>query len=627
MKSHLKKLVAIVFAALLVAGCAEDQRTLKVGAKPFSESMLLAEMIAQVAENEGIPVERQIPYGVTQKIMEATKQGIIDIYPEYNGTSLIFLGQAPTSDGDASTEKVRALFQPLGLDMGGKFGFSNDYVMVMTAERAQALGVSSIGDLADLSSPPVFAIDDDFTQRPADGYQQLLRRYGISAGDPLEFPVGTEGKDRIVSALLDGSADVAELFATDGQIAEYNLVTLEDNLGFFPVYEAMPLVRSDALEGIPGLKGVLDKLSGAISAADMQALNKSVDLDAQTPATVAAAFLSSKGLLPEDAAGSAVESVAVAAGPEVSRSSSSARALRAIRAGFAGNDLELVNSTDPLDTLAASEARVAMVGAESFYRLTDDGPAVRDDAEAFAVLGYRTAHLLASSAVGASITNMKSIATGPEGSGSARVLEMMLASMDLADQVSVSYSDAPLSEQVTALNQGQVDGVFALEPQGSRAIGDALRGGARLVSIDEWAEGGHAARFSFIRPTSIAADTYPFQVLAVDSVSTQYVLASPVRKAQAAGEVGPGTAGVTTVVPVSGDAVNAIRESLDSGDVVDPAIPVHAALVPEIEVVDKALPFSLDISIINILVILFIVWAIYACTLPSPRDVTMPEDH
>ena len=57
--------------------------------------MLLAEMIAQVAENAGIPVERQIPYGVTRNIMEATKQGIVDVYPEYNGTSLIFLGQAP----------------------------------------------------------------------------------------------------------------------------------------------------------------------------------------------------------------------------------------------------------------------------------------------------------------------------------------------------------------------------------------------------------------------------------------------------------------------------------------------------------------------------------------------------
>ena len=180
--------------------------------------MILAEMIAQLAENEGIAVERNIPFGTTPHVMEATKTDVIDIYPEYNGTSLIFLGQAPTSDGEASTATVQELFAPLGLEMGGKFGFSNDYAIVMTAERAQELGVSTIGDLADLSVPLNFAVDDDFTQRPADGLQQMLRRYGLTASSTLEFPVGTEGKDQIVSALLDGSADVAELFVTDGQI-------------------------------------------------------------------------------------------------------------------------------------------------------------------------------------------------------------------------------------------------------------------------------------------------------------------------------------------------------------------------------------------------------------------------
>ena len=66
--------------------------------------------------------------------------------------------------------------------------------------------------------------------------------------------------------------------------------------------------------------------------------------------------------------------------------------------------------------------------------------------------------------------------------------------------------------------------------------------------------------------------------------------------------------------------------SLKSGEVVDPAIPVHAALVPQIEVVDKSLPFSLDISVINILMIVFTVWVVYTCALPSPRDFTMPDE-
>jgi osmoprotectant transport system substrate-binding protein len=149
-----------------IAGCGGDeQKTLRVGAKPFAESLILAEMIAQIAENEGIAVERSIPFGLTTKIMEAVKQDVLDVYPEYNGTSLTFLGQAPTSDGEASTARVTELFKPLGLEMTGKFGFSNDYALVMTRERAAELGVQSIQDLTRISDF-TYAVDDDFETRP-----------------------------------------------------------------------------------------------------------------------------------------------------------------------------------------------------------------------------------------------------------------------------------------------------------------------------------------------------------------------------------------------------------------------------------------------------------------------------
>jgi hypothetical protein len=105
-------------------------------------------------------------------------------------------------------------------------------------------------------------------------------------------------------------------------------------------------------------------------------------------------------------------------------------------------------------------------------------------------------------------------------------------------------------------------------------------------------------------------------------------LASPAKTVQTAGEVGPGTAGIdsSAAIPVSASAVESIREALGAMDVIDPAIPVHGSLVPEITVVDKSLPFSADISIINILMILFTIWVIYLVFLPSPRDFKMPED-
>jgi glycine betaine/choline ABC-type transport system substrate-binding protein/TRAP-type uncharacterized transport system substrate-binding protein len=629
MNKLIAKYIVVALLAAVVAACGgEDRKSLRVGAKPFAESMILAEMIAQMAEAEGIQVERSIPFGLTPKIMEAVKQDVLDVYPEYNGTSLTFLGQAPTSDGAASTAAVEALFKPLGLELTGKFGFSNDYAMVMTRERAKDLGVTKIGDLTRASGIR-FVVDDDFVQRPADGLQQMNRRYGITGSSTTTHPVGTEGKDKIVSALLDGSADVGELFMTDGQIAEYDLVVLADNLGFFPVYEVAPLVRSDALASLKGLRAVLEKLAGKITPADMQAMNKAVDLDAQSAASVAANFLASKGLLPEDAKGSGAAKIAVVGDTGVSRGIDTARALRAIRSGYAGSDLDLANSATPLETLAAGEARVAIVGAEAFYGLGEDGPVAKGNAEAFAVLGYKSGHLVGLANGADSITDMGKIATGPKGSGSAQVLAMLLHSFGMAGKVEVLHSDEGARAQLLGMTKGNHDGVFLMAPSKDRAIAALMRNGFyKLVSLDEWAKGGHTAKFSFIRPATIPASTYPNQSTAVTTVSTQFVLASPAKTVQTAGEVGPGTAGIdsSAAIPVSASAVESIRESLGAMDVIDPAIPVHGSLVPEITVVDKSLPFSADVSIINILMIVFTVWVLYLIGLPSPRDFKMPED-
>ncbi len=629
MLTKFTKYIGIGLLSATLIGCAEEKVQLTVGSKPFTESMVLAEMIAQLAENEGIDVQRSLSFGFTATMMEATKQGIIDLYPEYNGTSLTFLGQAPTSDSTRSTETANKLFESQGLQLADSFGFSNDYVMVMTEERAQELGVSKISDLASLSDPVRFAIEKDFLERPADGLQQMNRHYGITGSTALTFDTGTEGKDQQISALLDQSADVAELFATDGQIAEYGLVILEDDKKFFPIYESMPLVRTEALTNIPGLSGILEKLGGAITAVDMQAMNKAVDLDAQTPASVATSFLVSKGLLPEGADTGGAEQLLVAADPSVGQSSTTAKALRAIRAGFSGSDIKISNTPSPLQALSDGSARVAMVGAEAFYSLGDSGPVANKNAEAFAVLGYKSAHLIGLRNGAGSISEMSKIATGPEGSSSSVVLDMILHSLGSSESVEIIRSDSSMADLVAGLVNGDYDGVFIMAQQGGREItGALLNASVGLVGIDEWAEGGHTAKFSFIRPATIAARTYSSQYQPISSVNTQSVLAGPVEQIQSAGEVGPGTTGTgdSGVVPVSAGAVTAIRDAIGISDVVDPALPIHASLVPVVNVVDKSLPFSINVSVVNILMIIFSIWIIYLCFLPSPRSFTMPDD-
>ena len=222
---------------------------------------------------------------------------------------------------------------------------------------------------------------------------------------------------------------------------------------------------------------------------------------------------------------------------------------------------------------------------------------------------------------------MKTIVTDQPGSGSAIVLGMLLDSLGLADSIEVVHQQTSLADQVAGLRNGDHDGVFRMAAQGDRAVNAAMQGGGvHLAALDQWSAEGHTATYSFIRPATIPSETYPSQFVPVASVSTQYVLASPIQKLQETGEVGPGTAGVAHVVPVGADAVETIRGALGTADPIDPAVPVHTALAPSIEVVDKSLPFSLDVSIINILMIVFTVWVLYVCFLPSPRRLTMPDD-
>ena len=189
------------------------------------------------------------------------------------------------------------------------------------------------------------------------------------------------------------------------------------------------------------------------------------------------------------------------------------------------------------------------------------------------------------------------------------------------------HEQKSLADQIAGLLSDDYDGVFRMAAQGDRTVKSAMEiGGVNLVGLDQWSLEGHTARYSFIRPTTIPSETYPSQFVPVPSVSTQYVLASPVETVQEAGEVGPGTAGVASAVPISAGAVAAIAQALGGTAAIDPAVPVHSALRPTIEVADTALPFRLDVSLINILMIAFTVWVLYVCFLPSPRNLTLSDD-
>ncbi len=288
-------LVVVLLAVPARAGAAAPH--VVVGAKKFTESAILAELMAQVLEiHAGAVVERRMNLAGTQVTFAALRDGAIDLYAEYTGTALrSILGDTrPPGSAAAVFAQVSAAFRTSDdLVWLAPFGFDNTYVIVMQRDRAAALDITRLSDLA--AHRLRYGFTHEFLARP-DGFPGLAARYDLQAA----ATVGME-HDLAYEALASGAIDAADGYATDAKIAARDLLPLTDDRGFFPPYEAAPLVRADLLTRVPRAAPALRLLAGRVDAATMRRLNLAVERDRRTPADVAAELLHALGLSARDA--------------------------------------------------------------------------------------------------------------------------------------------------------------------------------------------------------------------------------------------------------------------------------------------------------------------------------------
>ncbi|MGI9449469.1 MAG: glycine betaine ABC transporter substrate-binding protein [Geminicoccaceae bacterium] len=600
--------LTILIAALALVACDQTNDTLKVGGKNFSESEILSEMMAALAEAEGIVVTRRIGIGPTRLNLESLKRGEIDIYAEYNGTGLVMLGQPALADGDEAIEKVRGLYEPLGIAWGQRFGFANNYGLAMRPSRAEELGVAKISDLEAQAGDLTIGIDVDFQARPLDGYQPMTQRYGMSFG--TVDVVTAEERATLYDKVLSGDADVIEVYTTDGQIAGLDLVVLEDDLGFFPVYEAAPLIRADALVRFPALRGALDQLAGKLDEATMQRLNSQVDQDALAPRAVARAALAEMGLISDAAALEITEPLVVATSPLSGSDAESGRALRAVREAFPGRRVLLEEIADPLAEVGSGSARIALVSTAEFADLDDNGAPSTRAFEAVGVVGQSYLHLIGLNDEIGAIGNVGSIATGPEGSASHRTALILAAGFDGLEIKPVDNGD---------LAGSGADAALLLAPLGNTEAKTLLESG-RLISVAGWDQGNNLVRFPHLRQARIPSGTYDGQAAPVDTLSSQLVLAGPVVvNTDAVGPQGPGASAPTPVAALADDTINAIVQALDSEIGIDPAVPEAAVLAPSLPAPPAAVNPAPAVSALSVAVFALLAWLIWLYARPERR--------
>jgi osmoprotectant transport system substrate-binding protein len=269
---------------------------ISVGSKDFTEQLIIGEMYALMLEENGFTVERKLNLGGTPVAQAAIESGEIDLYPEYTGTALLTVLKLPaSSDQQAVFNTVKQAYQEqFNLVWLEPSPMNNTQALAMTEEKAGALNIRTISDFAAQASnltligPPEFEVREDGLP----GLQKAYGGFSLKAYKPVDAGLRYKG-------LVDGEADVAVAFGTDGEINAFNLVVLEDDKGLFPPYQIAPIVSQAALEANPGIADALNQLSPLLNDGVMRELNYEVSGNQREPADVAREFLVDSGLIAE----------------------------------------------------------------------------------------------------------------------------------------------------------------------------------------------------------------------------------------------------------------------------------------------------------------------------------------
>jgi osmoprotectant transport system substrate-binding protein len=277
---------------VLLTSCGAQRRELVIGSKNFTEQALLAEIVAQHLENNlHQPVTRRFYLAGSYICQQALLAGRIDAYVEYTGTALTAILHDPIqSNLSAVFERVKNEYQQrFGLVVMPSLGFNNTFAIVVRGEDARRFNLKTIDDAARYTPQWRAGFGYEFMERP-DGYEDLAKVYGLQFNTPPRIlDLGL-----LYRALLSEQVDIVAGNSTDGLIAARDLVVLEDDKHYFPPYEAVPIVRLDALNRFPGMDAAIKELAGKISDKEMRRMNYAVDGEHRDTAEVAREFLQSK---------------------------------------------------------------------------------------------------------------------------------------------------------------------------------------------------------------------------------------------------------------------------------------------------------------------------------------------
>jgi osmoprotectant transport system substrate-binding protein len=291
----MKRLSLILGCVLLFAGIAQaaEKPVIRIGARVFTEQTLLAEITSQYLRSKGY--DAQITGGLGSNLARsAHESGQLDMLWEYTGVSLVAYNHVTEKlDSEQSYARVKELDVKKGLIWLTPSKFSNTYALALPKNVAEEYPqINSISDLNkvlrdEAKTNHLVALDTEFANR-SDGLLGMVKLYDMNLGreNIRQMDAGL-----VYTALRNGQVFAGLVYTTDGRLNAFGLKLLEDDKHYFPDYTAAPVVRQAYLDAHPKLAEQLKPLAELFDDETMRQLNARVDVDHESPSSVAADFL------------------------------------------------------------------------------------------------------------------------------------------------------------------------------------------------------------------------------------------------------------------------------------------------------------------------------------------------
>jgi len=297
-KKHFKRniiiavLVMVSILAIIFKSNFKKKDTITIVNKNYTEQRLMGQVLSQYIESLGYNVELK-ELGGTMLCFNALLSEDIDIYNEYTGTMYSsILKQTDILSADETYQICKDISaEDYGVKWLAPYGFNNTYALTVTSDFIDKYNVSKISELEPFSTSLLVGGGSEFGAREIDGFPAVEKKYGFKFDSYKTMDVGISYR-----ALVDGELDINAAYSTDGRIAKYNLVQLEDDKNVFPPYYLTPIMLQSFADEHPELVNDLGKLENVLTDSDMRYYNLMIDEGANVK-DVATMLLEDKNLI------------------------------------------------------------------------------------------------------------------------------------------------------------------------------------------------------------------------------------------------------------------------------------------------------------------------------------------